>query len=278
MLTDAGLYTLVVFAKAPRPFQVKTRLVPPLLPDQASALAAAFLDDLLTTTRGLRGVRRVIATPDPADPFLQRMAAREGIPLVAQLGQTLGERMEHAINSEIRRGRRGVCVIGSDSPTVPLALVSESFQKLERVDVVIGPATDGGYWLIGANREVPELWPAMAWGTPSVLPETLNRLANGPRTFALLPFWYDVDDVNGLWLLRGHLACLSREGRALVAPATRELVTRWSLPDGPLAQRPGAEAMAPGDDAPSPGAGADEAPAEDTPRTEDGPAEGSGAS
>jgi rSAM/selenodomain-associated transferase 1 len=245
-VSDHGLYTLIIFTKAPRPYQVKTRLVPPLSPDQACQLARAFLDDLLTTSRGLRGIRRVLAATEPDDAWLRDMASREGIPMIAQTGEDLGRRMEAAIHSELKRGRRGICVIGADSPTLPLSVISEAFQKLERVDVVLGPATDGGYYLIGANREIPELWPNMPWGTPSVLPLTLRRLAQSPRSFALLPFWYDVDDINGLRLLHGHLECLSREGRALVAPATRELVQRWALPGGPLDERPPPRDSSPG--------------------------------
>ena len=138
------------------------------------------------------------------------MASAHGMRLVTQEGSDLGARMDHAIRSHLP-GK--VCIIGSDSPSLPVELVRQAFAALDRSDLVLGPSGDGGYWLVGATRPAPELFSSIAWGTPAVLPETLRRA----RGAALLPFWYDVDDGDDLELLRAHLAHLPAE----VARATR---------------------------------------------------------
>jgi glycosyltransferase A (GT-A) superfamily protein (DUF2064 family) len=118
--------------------------------------------------------------------------------------------MAAAINAELAAGARSVVLIGTDSPTLPASYLQRAAAFLsESTEVVLGPAADGGYYLIGARVPIPTIFAAgMAWGTAQVLPETLRRLrqlADHGTRVALLPFFYDVDTPYDLRLLVGHL-------------------------------------------------------------------------
>ncbi len=118
--------------------------------------------------------------------------------LVAQPRRSFGARLERALGAGHRAGRR-VVLIGSDSPTLPPAFVRLAFARLRSVDCVLGPSTDGGYYLIGARRPLPRsLLSGIPWSTGQVFPETLRRARAARLRLALLPRWYDVDDADGL--------------------------------------------------------------------------------
>jgi len=218
--------TLVVFARAPVEGAVKRRLAAALGPARALALYEAFLDDAcalaasLSSTRSI--ARGVLAVTGGADhPAVVERARAHGLAIAEQRGGDLGARMANALEDNFTYGP--VCVIGSDSPTLDRALVVEAFAALARHDVVLGPATDGGYWLVGARRPAPDLFAGIEWGSDRVLVETLARLR--AHDHALLPFWYDVDDAAGLDLLRAHLAVLPPS----VAPSTRRALAALGL-------------------------------------------------
>jgi uncharacterized protein len=206
--------TLVVFAREPVAGRVKTRLAATIGAAAALRLHVAFVEDVCALAAGIAGRLVLAVAGDPEHPgfaglSVERMAQGEG---------DLGARMDRAL------GLGGaVCIIGSDAPTVPRAHLADAFRLLEDAEVVLGPSTDGGYWLVGARRPAPELFCDMAWGTPAVLPETLRRLA-GARA-ALLPFHYDVDEAGDLALLRAHLVHLP----PTVAPATRRTLADLRL-------------------------------------------------
>jgi len=111
-------------------------------------------------------------------------------------------------------------LIGTDSPTLPATTLRAAFKRLDAADAVLGPATDGGYYLIGARRPLPSsVFEQMAWSTASVAAETLRRLAAAKLRVAVLPRWYDVDGANGV-------ARLSRDIRLARAPRTRDALAR----------------------------------------------------
>jgi rSAM/selenodomain-associated transferase 1 len=205
---------LALFVKAARPGEVKTRLAPPLTPEAACAMHRAFAEDLLALTSGLP-VERWVFTNDTTDPFVSNLARGAGVPLHEQHPGDLGDRMLDALE-RLTPLHQGVVILGSDCPTVPLAFLHEA-TKRARAGLVLGPAVDGGYYLIGAPRPVPELFSEMPWSGPAVLAETMNRVSRSGEPLHLLPFWYDVDDAEALALLRAHLGMLPPE----VAPATR---------------------------------------------------------
>ncbi len=213
---------LVVFARAPVAGQVKTRLFSPaaaaapgapaaLTAEQAAAVHVAFVSDVCRTgARSGIGRRRLYVAGDAAHPQLVGIARDHGFEIRAQAGADLGARMAAAIGDELADGASAVVLVGTDSPTLPCAYLQRAAAWLgDGAEVVLGPAADGGYYLVGARRPLPQLFAAgISWGTPQVLPATLLRLrelaAAGARV-ALLPFFYDVDTPQDLWLLACHL-------------------------------------------------------------------------
>ena len=111
----------------------------------------------------------------------------------------------------------------TDSPTLPPAFVEQAFAELERADVVLGPATDGGYYLLGCRR-LPPIFDGIAWSGSRVLAETVARLSDPAWRLAVLPPWYDVDTPDDWQMLRGHLAALLRAGVDPDLPHTLELL------------------------------------------------------
>jgi hypothetical protein len=189
---------LIVFARQPIPGETKTRLCPPLEAATAAALYAAFLQDALNLARRVPGVQPLIDySPATAGPFFARFAP--DLPARPQQGEDLGPRMDHSLCAALRgEGLPAPCahavLIGSDLPNLPLAFVAEAFARLDAgADLVLGPAEDGGYYLIGLRAPQPRLLHEVPMSTPTVLADTLQIAAElGLRT-ALLPRWYDID-------------------------------------------------------------------------------------
>jgi hypothetical protein len=124
------------------------------------------------------------------------------------------------LDEQLRAGAETVVLLGSDSPTLPLELVRQAFKELDRADVVLGPATDGGYYLLGCARRLPPIFNGIPWGSCRVLAETVARLSDPTWRLAVLPPWYDVDTLEDWWALCGHLAALRRAGLDPGVPRT----------------------------------------------------------
>ncbi|HEX6835952.1 MAG TPA: TIGR04282 family arsenosugar biosynthesis glycosyltransferase [Polyangia bacterium] len=208
--------TIVIFARAPKLGEVKTRLAKTVGDERALALYEAFLDDTCALTQGL-GARRVIAVAGDADhPRVQHLAKSQRLVVEPQGDGDLGERMARAIAAHVTRGP--VVLLGSDAPTLPRAYLHQALDELMAHDVVLGPSDDGGYYLIGARVDAPDLFTNMRWSTGDVLKTTLGRL--GARSHALLPSWQDVDSAEDLERLKASLSSLPPS----VAPATRRVL------------------------------------------------------
>lgn len=214
--------TLVIFARAPVLGEVKTRLGRSIGEPAALALYEAFLDDTCALTQGL-GARRVLAVAgDTSEPHLLRLAKSQRLGLEEQGEGDLGARLARAVARHVGAGP--VVIIGSDAPTLPRAHLHQALDALMEHDVVIGPARDGGFYLVGARSDVPALFSDVRWSTPAVLATVLERLAG--RSHALLPPWYDVDTEEDLARLRADLAA----SPATVAPATRRALAALHQP------------------------------------------------
>lgn len=193
---------LIVFARYPRPGRVKTRLVPPLSHDEAATLYTAMLCDSLRGYRSLPDVEPFlfVADPDDREP-LGRLLREHGViadaadlPIRAQRGDDLGERLAAAFAEIFAEGPGPVAAIGTDHPSLPLAYLSDLFAALADHDLALGPAEDGGYYAVGLGKPQPELFREMPWSTPELFGRTRERAGRlGLRT-AILPEWYDVDD------------------------------------------------------------------------------------
>lgn len=240
MSAASGEAALVVFARAPVVGQVKTRLCrgkDALTAEQASRLYVAFVSDVCRSgARSGLARRRLYVAGEMAHPELVRIAGEHGFAIHAQHGADLGARMDAAISGELAAGASQVVLIGTDSPTLPCAYLQRAAAWLATAaEVVLGPASDGGYYLIGARRPIPSLFAAgMDWGSEQVLSATLLRLRalqeSGARV-ALLPFFYDVDTPQDLRLLASHLqlAAGPRDSEAwdlagVCAPSTQALL------------------------------------------------------
>jgi rSAM/selenodomain-associated transferase 1 len=223
------MHVLGVFAKQPLAGAVKTRLAAATSPAWAAQVAAALLADTLQRAATVP-VERVIAfaPADAADWFAQ--AAQGRFTLQAQTGGDLGQRLRSFFEAQQRRGADGTVVIGTDSPTLPVEFIEQAFRQLESADVVLGPAPDGGYYLIGCGPRLPPVFDGVEWSSTRVLGETVRRLDDPSWRLALLPPWYDVDTLADWQMLCGHLAALRRASIDPGVPHTEALASRGRQP------------------------------------------------
>ena len=213
---------LGLFAKEPRPGQVKTRLAAATSLAWAARVADAFLRDQLERLARIPARLVLAFTPASARPFFESVSG--SFALTPQVEGDLGQRMRAFFEQQLAGGADAIVLLGTDSPTVPLAFVEQAFRELKQADLVLGPATDGGYYLIGIGRRLPPIFEGVAWSTRRVLAETIERLDDPAWRLALLPPWYDVDTLDDWNLLRGHLAALQRAGHAIDVPHTHALL------------------------------------------------------
>jgi rSAM/selenodomain-associated transferase 1 len=210
-------------ATAPIAGAVKTRLCPPLRPEEAAELARCFLEDRVEQLGAVPAGERLVAFTPPEQAGAVRALVPRGVRLVPQRGADLGARMSGLLEDLLTEGYAGALVVGTDTPTLPTAYLAEAATALRAAaaDVVLGPSEDGGYYLIGLTAPAPDLFVDMAWSTATVYEETLSRARAGGRRIAILPTWFDVDRIADLARLRDDpardayrprrtLACLSR--------------------------------------------------------------------
>jgi len=198
---------LVIFAKAPVPGEVKTRLFPYLTPQQAAQLQQAFILDALTRLEPTGHIKRYLACyPSSTVPFFKQLGQDYQIELLDQQGRDLGERMGDAVKLLMNRRCRRVILIGTDIPTLPMAYLEMAFEALHRCSAVLGPSQDGGYYLIGLSRCIPGLFEGIPWSTEKVFDLTLRKIHNLGHKCEILPSWFDVDDIKGLNALKDQLS------------------------------------------------------------------------
>jgi rSAM/selenodomain-associated transferase 1 len=225
---------VLVIAKAPAPGRAKTRLVPPLTAGQAAELQRALLLDTLDACRSeLDDV--AILHADPADaPELERLAPT--IPLVLQEGRGLEDALGRTFERLVVDGP--VAIVSSDVPGLPPGSLARAFAALdEGFDIVLGPAFDGGYWLIAMARFHPEPLREIPWSTPAVLGVTLARCRDAGLRVELLETWRDLDTLVDLAFLR-------RAAGLLAAPRTVAALDGLELPEPPSLELAESELLA----------------------------------
>ncbi len=196
---DPAEAALIIFAKAPIPGQVKTRLCPPLAPDEAATLHGTMVLDTLERSRNLLGFDRFLAcAPSKQHPFFKAVGSRQGVHLLDQIPGDLGRRMHQAFSSVFDSGYRSAVVVGTDLPTVHTELFRQAMRELAGHDVVLGPSVDGGYYLIGLNKPTPELFSDIPWSTDQVLPSTLEQAQRLGLSVQLLTQQRDLDTLTDL--------------------------------------------------------------------------------
>lgn len=202
-----GDVAVFIMAKAPRPGAVKTRLCPPLSDAEAAELYRCFLLDKIAQVRSLKQATPAIAYA-PAEERRVFESLAPGFNLIPQRGPDLGARLADGFEAFLPSGRGAALAVDSDTPTLPVAFLQQAVDLLRSpsLDVVLGPTEDGGYYLIGLREPHPELFEAIRWSTPEVMPETLRRAEARGLRVGLLPTWYDVDTPGDLERLRAALA------------------------------------------------------------------------
>ena len=192
---------LIVMAKRPYPGRTKTRLGSLFSAQDAADLYACFLRDALDQARAVPQAQPFAAYA-PVDPETRDYFAElaPDFALIAQEGQSLGERLDHVLSECLNMGYHHVAAMNSDSPTLPLAYLRLSFERLEDpgTDVVLGPCEDGGYYLIGWKKACSPLVLDVEMSTDHVLDDTLRIAEAENLRVSLLPTWYDVDDLDDL--------------------------------------------------------------------------------
>lgn len=184
---------LCIFARVPARGRVKRRLAAGIGEGAALEAYITLVEDTLTRLARVPRVAGELWVDDVPDDLCRRWARRWRLPLQGQRGGDLGARMNHALCAGLTAAPRAL-VVGTDCPDIDAGYVLAALDSLQGHDVVLGPAADGGYGLVGARRPVPELFDDVPWGTAEVLSATLAAAAESGLAVALLPEIHDVDD------------------------------------------------------------------------------------
>ncbi len=213
---------VIAFARAPLAGRAKTRLIPALGPEGAAGLYRCFL---LDTLDGLReqpcDIVVAAAEADDVGPLAEATAAL-GLQaeVVVQTGADLGERLSNAVQHTLSCGHRAAVVIGTDSPDLPPSFVRRALDLVRAHDLVLGPCSDGGYYLIGLRAVIPSLFCDIAWSSGTVLSATIERATQMGLAVALLDPWCDVDAPADLQFLRERLTRQAVSGGPIPCPRT----------------------------------------------------------
>jgi rSAM/selenodomain-associated transferase 1 len=202
---------VAIVCKTPITGLCKTRLSPPLRPEECAAISACFIRDLSATIDELARTDRdvvgyAVYTPIGSEARLQALLPG-GFHLLPQSDGDLGERLLNATVDLLNAGHDGAILVNSDSPTLPLSVLRAAVQAARQGDAaVLGPALDGGYTLIGLTNPHARLFANIPWSTPQVHRLTLERAREIDLPVIAVPQWYDIDDEYTLWLLQAELA------------------------------------------------------------------------
>jgi rSAM/selenodomain-associated transferase 1 len=201
---------VAVICKTPEPGRSKTRLSPPLRPEECAAISACFINDLSRTIAAMMEDGDVtgyaLYTPRGSETALRRLLP-DRFELALQGEGDLGARLLRGASDLIAAGHRGAVIVNSDSPTLPRAILRAAVDAVKRADnVVLSPAIDGGYTLIGLSRAHARLFEDIPWSTAAVHRLTLERAREIGLPVVNVPAWYDVDDEASLRMLEDEFA------------------------------------------------------------------------
>jgi uncharacterized protein len=213
-IPNAPACAIAVMAKAPQAGRSKTRLIPPLTPGQAAELSAAFLRDItenIAAASHFAPIHGYIAyAPQGLETLFDghlamgtRLVLADGSPDMPHAVKGFGRCLLHAVRSLLAEGYDSACVLNSDSPTLPTSILAEAVKLLAQPGdrAVLGPADDGGYYLLGLKAPHAHLFEDIVWSTESVAERTALRAREIGLELVTLPTWYDVDDAASLYRL-----------------------------------------------------------------------------
>ena len=205
---EAADVAIAIMAKRPEVGWTKTRLSPPLAPDEAVELYGALLRDTIRLVSSFDRVQLAIAVtpPDAVDEFGQWTPPNAL--LLPVEGPDIGECLSQALSKLLGAGYRAAFAINSDGPSLPREYVLDAMRRIHDADVVLGPSEDGGYYLIGMKSHYPGLFQGVAWSTDLVTAQTERRANTLGLRVERLPQWYDVDTAADLDRLVSELTVL----------------------------------------------------------------------
>ena len=198
---------LLFFVKYPEKGKVKSRLAAVIGDDSAVSLYKNLVAQMLSTLKEGTFPLYICFFPKNAQKPIKNWLGRE-YHYIPQNGKDLGERMRNGFIDGFAMGYKRVVLIGSDIPDLPMKYIEEAFKSLKEMDAVIGPAFDGGYYLIGFRDKsfFPQLFEGIAWGTENVFDETMKKLKRFKRAVHTLPYHRDIDTAEDLKHLKGRLS------------------------------------------------------------------------
>lgn len=188
---------ILIFVKEPVPGRVKTRLAAEIGADAAASVYRRCVERTLERLSVLREEIKLYVEPADAVDRIRQWLGSDW-PMLPQRGVALGERLTDATDRTFAEGVSRVVVVGTDSPWIDRDRVEKAFLNLERADLVLGPASDGGYYLVGLAKSAPGLFRGIAWSTSRVLNQTLAKARASGMTVSLLPEGYDIDRLTDL--------------------------------------------------------------------------------
>jgi rSAM/selenodomain-associated transferase 1 len=205
-----GSVAVGIMCKTPAPGLSKTRLSPPLRPDECAAISACFIRDLSRTIGRLGesgdATGYAVYTPVGSEEALRRLLPH-GFGLMPQVDGDFGVRLFEGVRMLLEAGHAGAILVNSDSPTLPLPILRAAVDALGQGDnVVLSRAADGGYTLIGLSKPHRRLFEDIRWSTSTVYRRTLDRAREIGLPVVDAPPWYDVDDAASLRMLEDELS------------------------------------------------------------------------
>ena len=199
---------------------------PFLSPEECAEFYQCLLTDTFDLVKGLEDIEKYIAYSSVDQKGYFDNMEKKGFRLFPQAEGDLGQRLADATGRFLMHSENHVVVIGSDSPTLPIGYLGNSFTQLESHDVVIGPTKDGGYYLIGLSKPIPELFQDIEWSTQKVFKQTEEKLRQLKASYVLLPSWHDLDTKEDLEYLHQQWNKPSPENNPQIAPKTREFIVK----------------------------------------------------
>ncbi len=201
--------SIILFTRFPQPGRVKTRMIDRLGSQGAAKLHTKMTEKVICQIQPALQKRKIELQIYYCGGSQQEMANWLGrnCTLCIQQGSDLGQRMEHAFTQTIQQGAERILLIGSDCPDITADIISNGLKKLNNHDLVLGPAADGGYYLIGLRthgNEIATLFNSIDWGTDQVLEQTLTQAKKGELSCTLLPQLHDIDRAEDLVYFNYH--------------------------------------------------------------------------
>jgi len=208
---------LIIFVKYPEPGGVKTRLGSRIGMGQAAALYREFAERIFRMALGMASdVAKVYVcfAPGPDPAAIRAWVGDDRCAYAEQKGESLGDRMRYAFQEAFSQGAMNAVLIGTDVPDIDASIVQRAFEGLQGHDAVLGPATDGGYYLLGMRAPGYEVFEGVPWSTPDVLPATLRLLTLEKLSVDLLPRLSDIDTEEDYRLYLSRQSATGEKGRA----------------------------------------------------------------